>query len=102
MLEQQYPALWQFFGAYLHQDWREEYNSPSAALEDFVEGSPALAVDVPRELDDILASATDDAALEELMVDLGSFFVPSLVSDNPREWLRRMRDETQILLEGRK
>ena len=100
MLEQQYPALWHFLGAYLHQDWREEYESTSAALDDFVAGTRTLAVDLPREIDDILASATDDAALEGLLVDLGSFFVPSLVRENPRDWLRRMRDETVALLEG--
>jgi hypothetical protein len=99
MLEQQYPALWQFFGAYLHQDWQEEYESPTAALRDFVSGSPGLAVDLPAELERVLASTADDEALEETLVSLGSFFVPSRAGQDPRDWLRRLKDETQRLLQ---
>ena len=98
MLEQQYPALWQFFGAYLHQDWREEYDSPSAALRDFVSASPGLAVELPAELERVLASTADDDALEEALVDLGSFFVPSRAGQNPRDWLLALRDETKLLV----
>lgn len=97
MLKQQYPALWQFFGAYLHQDWREEYESPSAALRDFVSGDSGYAVDLPTEIEQVLTSTADDVALEETLVDLGSFFVPSRAGENPREWLRRLRDEAQLL-----
>ena len=100
MLEQQYPALWQFFGAYLHQDWREDYESPSVALRDFVSGSPDLAVDVPQELERLLASTTDDSVLEEALANLGSFFVPSRSGQNPRDWLRSLRDEAQLLVQG--
>jgi hypothetical protein len=81
MSAQHYPALWQFLGAYLHQDWREEYESPSAALRDF----------------QVLASTADDAALEELLVKLGGSFVPSRAGQNPRDWLRRLEDEAQLL-----
>ncbi|KRE97413.1 hypothetical protein ASG76_01430 [Nocardioides sp. Soil774] len=98
MLEQQYPALWQFLGAYLHQDWREEYESTSDAVQDFVTGSRVLAVNLPPEIDDVLASATDDVSLEELLVDLGSFFIPSRAGLDPRDWLRQMKDEAQLLL----
>jgi hypothetical protein len=98
VLEQQYPALWQFLGAYLHQDWRDEYESTSAALADFVNGTRTLAADLPREIDDVLVAATDDAALEQLLVDIGSFFVPSRVDMGPRDWLRQMKDEAQFLL----
>lgn len=101
MLEQQYPALWQFLGAYLHQDWREDYESPSAALRDFVSGSPGLAVVLPREVDLALASTSDDAVLEELLASLGSFFVPSRAGENPRDWLRHLKDETRLLLQHR-
>lgn len=58
MLDQQYPALWQFFGAYLHQDWREEYESTDAALRDFVSGNPDLG---GRAAGRAAASPCDDA-----------------------------------------
>jgi hypothetical protein len=100
MLKQQYPALWQFFGAYLHQDWREEYESPSAALRDFVSEDSGYAADLPTEIEQVLTSTADDVALEETLVDLGSFFLPSRTGQNPREWLRSLRDETQRLMQG--
>lgn len=99
MLEQQYPALWQFLGAYLHQDWPDEYESPSAALRDFVSGEPRYAGDLPSEIDQVLHSEADDAALEETLVNLGSFFVPSRTGQSPRDWLRRMEGEAQVLLQ---
>jgi hypothetical protein len=102
MLEQEYPALWQFLGAYLHQDWREEYESPSAALRDFVSGSPGQAVALPAELERVLASTADDESLEKTLVSLGSFFVPSRAGQNPRDWLRRLRDEAQRLVGDRR
>jgi hypothetical protein len=100
MSDQQYPALWQFLGAYLHQDWREEYESPSAALRDFVSGDPRFAVDLPTEIEQVLSSPVDDATLEATLVNLGSFFVPSRAGQNPRDWLRSLRDETQVLVRG--
>lgn len=98
MLEDRYPALWHFFGAYLHQDWREDHESPSAALHDFVSGSPELAAEMPGELERVLTSATDNGALEETLLNLGSFFVPSLAGHDPREWLRGLKDEAQSLV----
>jgi hypothetical protein len=98
VLEQQYPALWQFFGAYLHQDWREEYDSPSAALRDFVSGSPDLAARLPRELHDARESTPDEATADELIADLGCSFVPSRAGLDPRDWLHRLEEETEVLL----
>lgn len=101
MLKQQYPALWQFFGAYLHQDWREEHESPSAALRDFVSGDPGHAVDLPMEIERVLTSTADDASLEEMMVNLGSFYVPSRAGQNPRKWLSLLAEETELLVRER-
>jgi hypothetical protein len=101
MLEQQYPALWQFFGAYLHQDWRADYESPSAALRDFVSGRADLAAELPSELERVLTSTADDAVLEDTLVNLGSFFVPSRAGQNPRDWLRQLREEALVLTQDR-
>lgn len=101
MLEQQYPALWHFFGAYLHQDWREEYDSPSGALRDFVAGTPDLAPRLPDELDQALLTTPDEATADELLADMGCSFVPSRAGLDPRDWLRRLRDEARLLLQER-
>lgn len=101
MLKDEYPALWQFLGAYLHQDWLEEYESTDDALRDFVAGSPELAVTLPREVEHLLATTTADAAVEDILVRLGSFVVPSRAGENPREWLRGLQVEAQRLVQPR-
>ena len=98
LLEQTYPALWHFFGAYLHQDWREEYESTNAALRDFVFGSGNLAAELPYELDHVLAT-TPDADLDDLIGELGSFYVPGLAGEHPRDWLQGVKTDTQRLLQ---
>ena len=98
LLEQSYPALWHFFGAYLHQDWREEYESTSAALRDFVSGTRDLAVELPHELQKVLTTTPDDA-LDDLIADLGCSFVPLRAGKDPRDWMQGLKDETQQLLQ---
>lgn len=100
MVEQQYPALWQFFGAYLHQDWREEYESTDAALRDFVSGNPDLGVELQDELQQVLTTTPDDV-LDELIGNLGSFFVPSSAGQTPRDWLLGLQDQAQLLARDR-
>ena len=97
LLERSYPALWHFFGAYLHQDWRDEYESTSAALRDFVSGTPNLAVELSHEVEQVLAT-TPDHALDDLIADLGCSFVPLRAGKHPRAWLQGLKDETQRLL----
>lgn len=101
MLEQQYPALWHFCGAYLHQDWRDEYDSTTEALRDFVDGSPNLASRLPREVDQALDTTPDEVTADDLLANLGCSFVPSRAGLDPRDWLRQMKAEAQLLLDRR-
>lgn len=71
-----FPALWQFLGAYLHQDWHDEYSSPRMAFEDFLNGEPRLAPLVAAELTEVLSSGRDEEALESLVREGGSFYLP--------------------------
>ena len=91
MLKDEYPGLWQFLGAYLTQDWPDEYPEPLMALDDFIAGEPATALLVPDEIDRLLRDAQDGAALERLLVNLGSGYVPSAAGLDPREWLLQVR-----------
>jgi hypothetical protein len=36
----EYPTLCQFFGGYMHQDWRDDYPDEWAALDDFWKTDP--------------------------------------------------------------
>lgn len=88
-----YPALWQFLGAYLHQDWRDDYADTNGALSDFMTGEPAFAPALISEIDRLLATTQGSADTEAAILELGSFFVPSASGDDPRAWLLRMRDD---------
>ena len=97
MLEDEYPALWQFLGGYLHQDWDLDYGTTSDALHDFMEGSDELATQLPLEMEQVLTTKTDDEVLERFLVELGSCYVPSRAGKNPRTWLRDLQDEARLL-----
>lgn len=93
MNQKDYPALWQFLGAYLHQDWRDDYADTQAALLDFMEGEPAFAPKLASEIDHLLASMPTSRDTESAILSLGSFFVPSACGQDSREWLSLIRAE---------
>ena len=70
-LEIEYPALWHFLGAYLHQDWQHEYTSPLFALEDLIAHEKGAGFELAKEIDRLLAVSTNDVELETLLFDLG-------------------------------
>lgn len=95
------PALWQFLGAYLHQDWQEDYSNTREALSDFMVNEPTFAPDLASEIDHLLDSSSTAEEAEAAILELGSFFVPSAQGSDAREWLRRIRsDATQALRTG--
>ncbi|MGO4569648.1 contact-dependent growth inhibition system immunity protein [Rhizobium sp. 2YAF20] len=49
----------QFFGGYFHQDWRLEYGSYKAAIEDFVRNAEPQQLDVVLEFIDAFLSSGD-------------------------------------------
>lgn len=94
MLQNQYPALWQFFGAYLHQDWHAEYATTDEALDDFVTGEPELALLLPAEINALLSTASGED-LGDVIQRLGSFFVPSLADMDARTWLLNIAERSE-------
>ena len=91
-LHDQLPAFWLFMGAYLHQDWREDYDSTEVAFQDFLQSEPHDALRVPDELRTVLESDVDDSALRELLNQAGSFYLPEADGLTTREWLTRLLD----------
>ena len=83
----EFPALWQFLGAYLHQDWRHEYSSPETAFRDFLDGEPGMAVATAAELTAVLASGRDEDALKTFVLEGGSFYLPSNDGIATSTWL---------------
>lgn len=86
-----FPALWQFFGAYLHQDWHDEYSSSENAFRDFLDGEPTLAAQVATELTTVLDSGRDEDALDNLVLEGGSFYRPRDDAIATSTWLTSLR-----------
>lgn len=87
-----FPALWQFFGAYLHQDWHDEYASTQIAFADFLEGEPTSAAQVAAELATVLESERTEQDLETFVLEGGSFYLPRNDGIPTVTWLSGLLD----------
>ena len=86
------PALWLFAGAYLHQDWRDDYDSTESAFQDFLRSEPHYALQIAPELRTVLESDLDESALRDLLRRAGSFYLPEADGLTAREWLTSLMD----------
>ena len=84
----QYPALWQFLGAYLHQDWHLDYPDEWAALEDFLEGEQALVGPLVDDVQRVLNSPLSDDEVSDLILREGASLRPE--PGTARDWLQRV------------
>ena len=87
----EYPTLEQFFGGYLHQDWRDDYPDEWAALDDFLEDGPEVVDSFRREVAVVLADYESEADLRQLVLDeLGSFSMVEVRGWTYRAWLQAL------------
>ena len=95
--DSEFPALFQLFGGYFHQDWRQEYATPSAALTAFIEEAPPEAVrEAAVELQRVLDLPIDDEALTKLLhAGFDCNYVPSQDGLTATQWLTAVRDRLQ-------
>lgn len=89
-LEADLPALWLFLGAYLHQDWQDDYSSTQEAFRDFLASEPQDVSAIQDELTAVLDSGRDEQALEKLVLDCGSFYCPSRHGIATGTWLAEL------------
>jgi hypothetical protein len=92
MITQNYPALSQFLGAYLHQDWPEEFSTPEAAVEAFRRREPADSVRaVCAELEQATRDAQQSADPSRLLSELGCYYNPQADGRSVSEWFTQVR-----------
>lgn len=86
------PHLKHLFGAYFHQDWREEASSHVDAVKNFMQGEPPDVVrGATLDLFALLSSTmTDDELRDLIVVGFGSSCDPTLVGTSMRSWLREL------------
>ena len=87
--DRHFPALYQLFGGYFHQDWREDHDDPDAAVRAFTLDAPPDAVAAAAdELDDLLGSGLDDSALNRILEQgFGCDYSPSADGITALQWL---------------
>lgn len=81
------PALDLFIGAYLHQDWPDEFSDEWAALDAFITREPRRARTLSSEIDGLLRARLSDADLEEFLDDHGCEYLADPASGGNRAWL---------------
>ncbi len=92
-----FPALFQLFGGYFHQDWRSDHTTPAAALGAFLDEAPAQAVgEAVAELDRLLDAGADDASLARLLREgFDCNYVPEHDGLTATGWLTAVRGRLQ-------
>lgn len=85
------PALSQFLGAYLHQNYSEFYASPEAAIDAYVsEAEPDDRAHAAREIAELLTMVSSDEELDTATTALGLDLLPP-EGTSLRQWLELIR-----------
>jgi hypothetical protein len=90
------PALGQLMGAYFHQDWDVEANDDRGIVDLFIRGEPALAVQLPAEIDRVLRELdSEDELRHYLLEELGSYYLADSDGNTYRTWLTRIAEQVR-------
>jgi len=89
----QFPALFQFLGGYLHEDWADDYPDLWHAVDDFIDGEPEWAPRLNGEITQLLADCDTEPTLEHALVKLGLVYHPPGDGwDSHHAWLVAVAD----------
>lgn len=92
MNSSQYPALVQFLGGYLHQDFTLEHGSAEGAVTDFMTMEPDKSVRSSlEELEHFLASGPSNIEAINLLKDIGCAYYPRGDGWTELDWLKHVR-----------
>jgi len=95
-----YPALRRFFGAYLHEDWPDEFPDEWAAADEFVRGEPQAAPDFGAEIGQLLMNCLEEDQLRHvLLYDFGAAIMIERRGWKYRDWLQAIADHVQKAIE---
>ena len=95
-----YPALRRFFGAYLHEDWSDEFPDEWAAADEFARGEPLEAPNFGSEMGRLFTNYTEEGQLRHvLLYDFGAAILIEHKGWKYRDWLQSMADHVQKAVE---
>jgi hypothetical protein len=91
-----YPMLRHFFGAYMHQDWHDEFPDEWAAADEFVRDEPFSVATFIAEMGQFLANCPEEEQLSyKLLDDFGAAAMVENRGWKYRDWLQAMTDHMQ-------
>lgn len=94
----EHPALSQFFGAYLHQDWADFAESVGEVLEEFASlADPSTVQAAIAEAGRLLEEGRSEADLRRLFRELGLDYRPEGDGMTPSGWLAYVKRELERL-----
>jgi hypothetical protein len=88
------PALNRLIGAYVNEDWPEFYDDVWAAVDDFIQGAPVLASELPSDIEAVLREFPSDDGLERYLDELGVGYQPQTDEGGLRAWLIQVSHRT--------
>jgi hypothetical protein len=91
-------ALRDFLSAYLHQDWPVEFASYEDAVDEYLTDEPRIerVAGAARALRALAASsATEDALVQRLLDELGSYYDPRPDRISVRDWLTSIAERLE-------
>jgi CdiI immunity protein len=91
-----YPLLRHFFGAYMHEDWFDEFPNEWAVADQFVQDEPFSVTTFAAEIDQLLADCPKEKQLRHKLLD--DFGAAAMVENRGwkyRDWLQAMADHVQ-------
>ena len=84
----QLAALELLLGAYLHEDWADDYPDLWHAVDDFTEGEPQAAPHFRADVDQLLSERQSEQELQQTLRALGiSYYPPGGGWESYRAWL---------------
>lgn len=95
-----FPAMWQFAGVYLNQDWPDDYGSWEAAVDAFVVESPTYAQQLPDEIARALREIDSEPELEAFLDGQGASYAARSADGGYRALLTKIAERVSRALDG--
>lgn len=91
-MNKNYPELHDFFGAYFHQDWTAEHETPEEVINAFLAESGVENIQlVQQELNALLAQSKEESELRGyLLQELSCYYSYWNAWESGESWLRHI------------
>ncbi|WP_293359240.1 MULTISPECIES: contact-dependent growth inhibition system immunity protein [unclassified Microcoleus] len=88
-----FPNLTQFFSSYFHQEWALEAETPSQAVNNYLNSEPSESIEAAsQELGQLLEMPISEPDLETFILDeLGCYYDAQSENQTVREWLESVQ-----------